>query len=185
MLFGLVFLLPYCICICICICILICICISFLQVIVQLWKGGRLCQDSLAADLASAAASAESRFVFAFVFCIFAFCIFIFCILYFVFLNFVFLQPQREPRCQPRGQPCIQPEPLGLPSSPPSPHLQQLEPFRGRTLLLPAASPSPRKRPFHHPACPLREAEALEQAEEALQHDVATNIGLTLQRPSS
>ena len=30
------------------------------QVIVQLWKGGRLCQDSLAADLASAAASAES-----------------------------------------------------------------------------------------------------------------------------
>ena len=28
--------------------------------IVQLWKGGRLCQDSLAADLASAAASAES-----------------------------------------------------------------------------------------------------------------------------
>ena len=35
--------------------------ISFLlQVIVQLWKGGRLCQDSLAADLASAMASAES-----------------------------------------------------------------------------------------------------------------------------
>ena len=32
----------------------------FLQVIVQLWKGGRLCQDSLAADLASAQASAES-----------------------------------------------------------------------------------------------------------------------------
>merc|ERR1719341_223323 len=30
------------------------------EVIVQLWKGGRLCQDSLAADLASAAASAES-----------------------------------------------------------------------------------------------------------------------------
>jgi len=30
------------------------------EVIVQLWKGGRLCQDSLAADLASAQASAES-----------------------------------------------------------------------------------------------------------------------------
>merc|ERR1719339_251191 len=30
------------------------------EVIVQLWKGGRLCQDSLAADLASAMASAES-----------------------------------------------------------------------------------------------------------------------------
>merc|ERR1719341_298083 len=30
------------------------------EVIVQLWKGGRLCQDPLAADLASAAASAES-----------------------------------------------------------------------------------------------------------------------------
>merc|ERR1719339_281475 len=30
------------------------------EVIVQLWKGGRLCQDSLAADLASGAASAES-----------------------------------------------------------------------------------------------------------------------------
>ena len=47
-------------CVCICICIF-CIFISpispmhFSQVIVQLWKGGRLCQDSLAADLAAAA----------------------------------------------------------------------------------------------------------------------------------
>ena len=45
---------------CVCICIF-CIFISpispmhFSQVIVQLWKGGRLCQDSLAADLAAAA----------------------------------------------------------------------------------------------------------------------------------
>ena len=88
-------------------------------------------------------------------------------------------QPQRQPCCQPWAQPCFQPQPLGLPPSPPKTPFQKLR--EPPPLLLPPASPSPWKSSSFNTAGSVREAEAQEQAEEALQHDVATKVGCSLQ----
>ena len=90
-------------------------------------------------------------------------------------------QPQREPCCQSWGQPCIQPSTLGLLSPPLHPGCCSRRRTEPPALHLSTASSCPRKYPFfYHTACSIREAEAQEQVEEALQHDVATKVGRSL-----